>query len=127
MRNSAAAGPVAVAQFQVSALPFVTGTASSEITSGTAISIKFPYVTQWFQVSCITNNASDVRVGFTRNGVLDGNHFTLTGGTSTAVLPIQCTELWFSAEKDSPKIHLIAGLTEIPSGSFLPLTGTGVG
>src|SRR5690242_18157561 len=66
------AGQQSVAEYMASGLPFATQ--SSQI-SGTPGKIEFPFVTKFFTIK--NNSAVELRVGFTRNGVLGTNRFSL--------------------------------------------------
>lgn len=112
-----------VGSFQVSGVPFASGS----VNCTTATKIDFPYVTRWV---IVTNNGNtNARVGFSENGVKGTNYFELgkAGGTDlTAVSPrleLKVTEIWVSGSSD---ISVVAGLTGIynqrisnisPSGS----------
>jgi len=64
--NYPQAGPSDVASYQLSAVPFVTTSAGSEVGT-TAIRVKFPSATRFFIVKETAGN--DLRIGFTDNGV----------------------------------------------------------
>ena len=117
-----------VPEYQQSSIPFVTSSAINEI-ADTAIKVTFPYVTRWVQVFNTDSTAGDtLRVGFTQNGVnaaVTANYFILSGGQSTERLELKCREIWFRRNgSNNASFSLIAGLTNVPSGSFPALTGS---
>lgn len=117
-----------VPEYQQSSIPFVTSSAGNEVTE-TPIRVTFPYVTRWVQVFNTDQTAADaLRVGFTQHGVnaaVTANYLILSGGQSTERLELKCKELWFRSNGGaSTSFSLIAGLTNIPSGSFPVLTGS---
>ena len=117
-----------VPEYQQSSIPFVTSSATNEV-AATPIRVTFPYVTRWIQVFNTDATASDaLRVGFTHNGVnsvATANYLILSGGQSTERLELKCKELWFRRDGGAPtSFSLIAGLTNISSGSFPVLSGS---
>ena len=117
-----------VSEYQASGVPFVTSSASGEV-STTAIQITFPYVTRWIQViNTDTVSSHDLRFGFTQNGVngVGGrNYVVLDGDTKTERLELKCTQLWFrrNALQDT-SFSVMAGLTNVPVKQFFVLTGS---
>jgi hypothetical protein len=105
-----------VGQFQVSGIPFCTGS----INASSAVMIKFPSVTSWVAVQ--NNHASTVtRLGFSELGVQSGSHINIlpsdVAGAPTAgnraqldILHVKVTEIWLSGSNDN---SVIAGLTTI--------------
>ena len=53
--------------YQVSGIPFATGSLDLEASSGDALKISFPHVTRWFTV--VNRSNQNVRVGFSKAGV----------------------------------------------------------
>ena len=112
-------------EYQVSSWPFVTSSTTTEVGSS-AISVKFPYITRWFQVTNIGAAGTSLRIGFTEKGVQstpDANYLLLTGSASTDRLEIKCSQLWFLKNVGSAGtgFSLIAGLTNVSSGSDFPI------
>jgi hypothetical protein len=117
-----------VPEYQQSSIPFVTSSATNEV-ADTAIKVTFPYVTRWVQIFNTDSTAGDtLRVGFTQNGVnaaVTANYFILSGGQSTERLELKCREIWFRRHgSNNASFSLIAGLTNVSSGSFPILTGS---
>ena len=138
-----------VPAYQQSGLPFVTSSAVNEVDGVTPIEVRFPYVTRWIVVR--NTGVSDLRIGFTRNGVLannvnaynltasNANYFVLSPSGSSAnnfgntnmlgPIEVKCTRMFFLASGSNEQtglgtgFSLMAGYTNIPGTQFLPLTG----
>ena len=118
-----------VGAYQVSGVPFITG--SEDMSANQEHKIKFPFVTQNVMV---INHASNVlRVHFASKntaGVIDGYHFVeLDSDEDSISMNVKCTNLYISTPNDSGgtrKYRVIASLTNIPSGSMAALTGSGI-
>ena len=107
------------AEYQASGLPFVTQSA----TSGSPIeatTIEFPFVTKFFFVRNI--GAIPLNVGFTANGVLGSNKFTLLTSQSFQG-DIRVRDL-FLASSGAASFEVVAGLTGIQRKNFPVLTGS---
>ena len=104
-------------EFQVSGFPFVTGSTATEVGTSAAITVKFPYVTQFVQVTNIGGN--NLLVGFTENGVkgtVTANRFLVgkdAGDQVSPVLPIKCKELYFLGSGGTTGFTVVAGLTNV--------------
>jgi len=110
-----------VAEYQASGLPFVT---HSQVSAGTVNQISFPFVTNFINVKNNTNGI--LRIGFTRNGVLGTNYFSLpVSGAFEGKLRI--TDLFVTAQAGTLEYEVIAGLTSIVRNNFFILTGSYVG
>ena len=110
-----------VAEYQASGLPYVT---HSQVAAGTVNQISFPFVANVFNIK---NNSSGIlRVGFTRNGVLGTNYFSLPVSTSFES-KIRITDLFVTAEAGTLVYEVVAGLTSIVPTNFFILTGSYVG
>lgn len=104
-----------VGSYQVSGIPFASG--SLDATTGDALVITFPYVTQWVTVVNHDNGASNhLKIGFSENGVGGTNYFTLgpqggSEGTQNLTINVKVTEMWFTGSGD---FDVVAGLTGLP-------------
>ncbi len=111
-----------VGSYQSSGEPFVTGAINATDAAGTKVS--FPQVTRWLQVYTY-DAGQDLRLGFSANGIrgnaYDGyggfNHILIpasgsTGPGSSGILELKVSEIWLFGSND---VHVIAGLTAIPS------------
>lgn len=109
-------GPSNVLEYQASGLPFATAetTVSASVTN-----VSFPFVTKFF---CVKNTSgSDITVGFTENGTLGTNNFTVAAGESHQ-FDIRVIDLYFTAGA-ALDFEVVAGLTQIPRRNFYVLTG----
>lgn len=100
-----------VGSYQVSGMPFASGS----INATTATKIEFPYVTRWIYIK--NNGATDVRMGFSQNGVENGNYITIHHTHTNQLdghsppLELKITEIWLSG---SSNVDILAGLTNLP-------------
>lgn len=101
-----------VGSYQVSGMPFATSSFSSPI--------QFPYVTSWVKI--VNNDASDISVGFSENGVSSNNDFIVKSGSTTEPLFLKLSELYFSS---TTNVSVVAGLTNIPIERINGLSGSG--
>jgi hypothetical protein len=129
------AGLSNVGSYQVSGIPFATGSLTAPASGGTPIKVEFPYVTRWVKVIPITGSStSHLRIGFSQNGVKNGNYYRMLAGNNAnheAVAPepleLKVTELYFCSDNSATiEFDVVAGLTGIavervtnasPSGS----------
>lgn len=103
-----------VASYQVSAVPWVTGSVAVANTSATKLA--FPSVTKYFDVKATTN---DIRVGFTQVGVSGSSkYYTVTAGTEHR-FDVRCKEAWFIADGGGATLDVHAGLTVISPNKLL--------
>jgi hypothetical protein len=101
-----------VGSYQVSGMPFaITGS-----TNGNTAKISFPFVTKWVQVINY-DGTHELFVGFSRNGVNDGAHFTQDKKTTSPVYEWKITELHLRGAtlSDNVSFQVVAGLTSIPA------------
>jgi hypothetical protein len=100
-----------VGSFQVSGIPFATGS----VNATSATKVEFPYVTRWFYIK--NNGTHDVKLGFSENGVENSNYVTIHHTHSnqvdghSAVFELKVTEIWLSG---SSNVDVVAGLTGLP-------------
>lgn len=114
-----------VPDYQVSSWPYVT--ASSIATDGDKKRIQFPGVTRWIQIhNGDHGGGSTLKFGFTENCFLaaNSNYFSLHAGELTARLELKCKEIWVTADTNSTPFNVIAGYTNINTGSFPTMTGS---
>lgn len=111
-----------VPAYQMSAVPYITG---SLISIGQIQSITFPQVTRFFNVQNVgTVNTDEIAIAMTQNGFSTGNYFTLGQGVSFRD-ELRAITLFVSCSSGtSVRYQLIAGLTNIPSHQFLPITAS---
>jgi hypothetical protein len=118
-----------VGSYQVSGMPFASGSLSA--IDGSAKVIYFPYVTSWVQVINHETDTRELKVAFSENGLSGDNHFKLhaqqnanKGGTYGRSMDLKITELWFTGSQD---FDVVAGLTNIPVARIDNLSGSGGG
>ena len=122
-------GPNFVPAYQISGVPYATGSQGSAtgLTTRPEI-VNFPQVTRFF---CVTNTGANVlRVGFTVLGI-DGvsenppmNWFEVPAGTMSPRLEIRCKQIWLRSAASTTGFTLIAGLSGVDADQFPILTGT---
>ena len=116
-----------VGEFQVSGIPFVTSSVDDEIDTS-VYEMTFPYVSRWIMVEN-THASAVLRFGFSSNGVKSqetANYFILSGGQRTDRMEVKCTSVFFRQHGTglAANYSLMAGLTNIGSGSYMTLTGS---
>lgn len=110
LSNVYTAGLNNVGSYQVSGMPFASGS----ISATSATKIQFPYVTQW--VTIVNHSNTHLKVGFSEAGVDGDNYFrcgpeTGAEGTQSITVKLKVSEMWFSG---SNEFDIVAGLTNIP-------------
>lgn len=127
--NHPKAGPNSVPAYQLSGIPFVTGSTTTEVpgTNSDPIKLEFPYVTRFFQIENIGSHP--IRVGFSKDGVqgsLTSNYFVVANGSKSDVLELRTKDLFFNTNdaSNTTGYRLIAGLTTIDRSNFPVLTGS---
>lgn len=122
-----------VGSYQVSGIPFVTG--SESLAADGEDKISFPHVTRRITVQ---NHTGDViRVHFASKdtgNTISGFHFIELDGTDGAgemkqvTMSVKCSEIYISAPNNGSarKYRVWAELTGIGVGNMFPLTGAGI-
>ena len=95
------------------------------VTKG-SFKIQFPYVTRWIYV-VNKDPDSDLRVGFSENGVNGTNYFTVmqhdkNSGAAGTFLELKLSQLWLSGSDDC---DVLAGLTSIPTARIDNISPSG--
>jgi len=136
LKSISSADPNFVPNYQLSAIPYVTSSAESEVKHDATIKISFPFVTKYVKI----NNTGDapLRVSFSQFGVTgslgtsSANFFIIptaaAGDVCIQDFDVRCNELYFRAEGSATDtdFSVFAGLTPIPSSSFPSMhLGTG--
>jgi hypothetical protein len=103
-------GSNCVAEYLVSAIPWVT---SSVISSGIT-QFNFPSITQFITVSNVSG--SNLRLGFTQNGIIGNNYYTVTT-SSLFSANLRITSLFLSSSGNN-SVNISAGLTTVQSKFF---------
>jgi hypothetical protein len=123
MLNNPSSGMGSTAEFQTSALPFVTS--STAPAAGSPVRIDLPKVSKFITLLNRDTTASNsISFGFTRSGVVSSsNKFTVPGGQQVT-LELRVKEIWLQAEAGTPAYSLCVGLTTIDARMMPVLTGT---
>lgn len=111
------------AEFQSSALPFVTS--STAPAAGSPVRFDFPKVTRFITIAnrdaTVTNTMS---FGFTRAGVVSTSNKYILNGSQSITLELRVRELWLQGESSTPAYSVCAGLTNIDRSNMPVLSGT---
>ena len=120
-------GPNAVPAYQLSGVPYVTSSATDEVTHNTVTQISFPYVTRFFEVE--NTGGKLLRYGFTQAGVtgsITQNYVVLGGTTVGSTYELRCKDLFLMAHSasETTSFRVVAGLTIVDKKEFPTLTGS---
>ena len=107
------AGLSNVGSYQVSGIPFATG--SLAVSNSSVTTVEFPQVTKFVVVKNLSSNS--LRVGFSENGVNGTNYFVLTNNESFAA-DLRVTKLFLRGDSSSTTATVIAGLTGISTSNL---------
>lgn len=114
------------ASYQVSGKPFLTGSVSVPVNSGTPVEISFPNITKKILITNIGD--PDIKIGFSSNGVKNTNFTIIHGhgsGTpshlNTLELEVKCTSVFLISNNNSKtgSFCLVAELTNIPATELI--------
>lgn len=113
-----------VPEYQVSSWPYLT---SSTLQAGETREIRFPGVTRWIELHNNDHGSGNhiLNFGMTQNCFLpaNSNYYSLHPGEQTNRLELKCVKLFLSSSSETP-FSIIAGYTNISTGSFPVLTGS---
>ena len=127
--NHPKAGPNSVPAYQLSGIPYVTGSTNG-IETITKKQFDFPYVTRFITLVNMNGTAANVlSASFSAEG-LDGtpgtgqqNFFAVPGNSIPVTLDVRCKSIFLSTNAPS-NWSLCAGLTPIAASEFPILTGS---
>lgn len=108
-----AAGLGSVGSYQISGIPFATGSLS--VSNAAVTTVEFPSVSKFVVVKNLSSNS--LRVGFSENGVNGTNYFVLTNNESFAA-DLRVTKLFLRGDSSSTTATVIAGLTGISTSNL---------
>lgn len=111
------------AEFQSSALPYVTSSTSPA--AGSPVNYSLPKVTRFLTI--VNRDAafsSSLSFGFTRAGVVSTNNKYMLMGGQSVTLELRVRDLWLQGETGTPPYSLCAGLTNVDRSMMPVLTGT---
>lgn len=124
--NHPKAGPNSVPAYQLSGIPYLTGSTGVAETL-TRKQFNFPYVTRFITLSNHGSVGNELKLAVSNEG-LQGtpdtgqkNYFSIDGG-QVATLDIRCKTVFISS--DSIQWSMCAGLTTISADQFPVLTGS---
>jgi len=116
-----------VGSYQVSGIPYVTGSLTAPTSSGTPIVIEFPSVTKFVTV---TNSAAiggtQLRVGYSENGV-KGTNFCLVNPQASVTYEVKTDKIYLlsNGAAITNLVSICAGLTGIETNYSLAATYSG--
>lgn len=130
LKSVSIADPNYVPNYQLSAIPYVTSSATNEVTSGAGLQVTFPYVTKTVKIK--NTGGNPLRVGFTELGVegaVTKNYFIIpteasAGETCIQEFDVRCKSLWFAGNGGPTDFSLFAGLTPVEAAAFPVITGS---
>lgn len=108
------------AEFQSSALPFVTSSVAPS--AGSPVRFDFPKVSRFITVSNL--GVGTLSFGFTRAGVVSTNYKYLLSASQTVTVELRVRELWLQGESGTPAFSMCVGLTNISRDNMPVLSGT---
>lgn len=114
------------AEFQTSALPWLTSSAAPA--SGSPVRYDFAKVTRFITIqNRDPATTGSISFGFTRNGlILSNNKFILNGGQQVT-LELRVKNIFIQGEVGTGPFSLCAGLTTVDSSMMPLLSGTASG
>ena len=119
-----------VGAYQVSGKPFLSGACVAPVSGATALVIRFPAVTKWFQIEPVAAvpAVASLRVAFSENGLHQkGGSYVNVHASSSFCRPIdmKISEIWVMSEAASTiTFDVMAGLTNIDTGRLYTDTRT---
>ena len=119
-----------VGSYQVSGVPYITG--STDLNPTTQDKITFPFVTR--SVTVINHSSDAIRVHFNATGSATGNvvsglhYIELDSDEDSISMDVKCKEIYVSAPSGGAarEYRVIASLTQIVANSMFDLTGSGL-
>jgi hypothetical protein len=115
MSNIYTAGLNNVGSYQVSGIPYTSGSLSA--TAGSSLEITFPYVTQW--ITFINHDAgasNHLKVGFSDLGLQGSNYFRVgpqsgSEHSQNVTIEVKASRVFLTGSGD---FDIVAGLTNLP-------------
>lgn len=110
-------------QYEASSRPFFQ---SGLIADASIQVIEFPYVTNWIHLR--NNNTSQTadgpKISFSEKGMSTNNFFTIRSSnvvndTTDIVIHVKVTKLYYTRLGGNQNFEVVAGLTDIPTGSIV--------
>jgi hypothetical protein len=126
------AGIGAVGNYQVSGVPYITGSGAGGLGAGVEDKVEFPYVAKSVMVMLNDTQNDDLRIHFNATGsgnVVNGNHyFTLSTNRDSITFNTKCKEIYISnpSATSGSGYTVVAELTTIQTSEMYTLTGSGL-
>ena len=120
--NNPVLGEGYVPAYQISPVPFVTGT---NLSAAQTKKFEFQTITKSLFVENLSAAGNTLAISFTENGLkpANSNFVTLTGGQQFSQ-DVRTSVVFVSASLGTPSFQIFAGLTNIPVKNFLTVTGS---
>lgn len=114
-----------VGSYQISGIPWATSSVAAPIVTAAPLVIEFPTVTKFIVIKNIATTDVQLRVGFSENGVKNGNYFILNRKESFEG-DLRVTRLYLLSDETAVTVPvtIVAGLTGIQSDN-LPYNWSG--
>lgn len=116
------AGISFAAEFQSSALPWVTSSIAPA--AGSPVEFDFPFATRFVSVTNLGSGSQSLSFGFTRAGIVSTNNKIIVNASSSITLELRVAKMWLQGETGTPSYSLCAGLTTVIARNFPLLSGT---
>lgn len=110
------------AEFQSSALPFVTS--STAPAAGSPIRFNFPKISRFITITNRDTTTNTLSFGFTRAGIVSTNNKYILNAGQSITLELRIKELYLQGEVGTPPYSLCVGLTNIDARNMPILSGT---
>ena len=111
------------AEFQSSALPWVTSSVAPNISGSNPMRLDFPKITRFISFANHDAVSKELRIGFTRNGVINSNYYLLDGGQQVT-FEVRVKEIYVAGDTSGAPFTVLAGLTNIDSRNMPVMSGT---
>jgi len=137
-RNRFAAGIGSVGSYQVSGVPWITGSGAAGLAVNAEHRVQFPSVAKSVTVQLHDLASDTIHIHFnssgSNGGVWEGNHYVaLTSDESSVTFNVKCKEIWVSnppvgngGSGATTGYRVIAELTGIATSEMFSLTGSGL-
>lgn len=129
--NHPKAGPNSVPAYQLSGIPYVTGSlVAGENLSAVQKQFNFPYVTRFITLTNYNTAATEnLHIAFSAEGLAGTpdsgqKNFFVVRHNSNVTLEVRCKTVFISTTDDNVKWSMCAGLTTIDKDQFPVLTGS---
>ncbi len=101
--------------YLTSGIPFATASVEAPVlSSGEPATVSFPHVTKFITIKNTSTIDHSIRIGFSKNGILNGNYFLLAKDESFSG-DLRIVDLFIinDGEDSGDTVSVVAGLTTI--------------